>query len=68
MQGLQKKKSKQNLRAMVAHSEWIRLDLITSHANHIAVPLPDNNNLPALSISRPVVNTPSPLSLKATEA
>ena len=35
--------------------------------NRLAVPLPDNN-LPALSISRPVVNTPSAVSLKATEA
>ena len=68
MQGLQKKKSKQDLRAKVAHSERIRLDLTTSRANRLAVPLPDNNNLPALSISRPVVNTPSAVSLKATEA
>ena len=50
MQGLQKKKSKQDLHTKVAHSERIRLDLTTSHANHLAVPLPDNNNLPALSL------------------
>ena len=31
------------------------------------VPLPDNNYLPTLSISRPVVTTPSTVSLKATE-
>ena len=68
MQGLQKKKSKQDLRAKVAHSERIRLDLSTSRANRLAVPLPDNNNLPALSISHPVVHTPSAVSLKATEA
>ena len=68
MQGLEKKKSKQDLCAKVAHSERIRLDLTTSHANHLAVPLPDNNNLPALSIFRPMVNTPSAVSLKAIEA
>ena len=68
MQGLQKKKSKQNLCTKVAHSERIRLDLTTSRANCLAVTLRDNNNLPALFISRPVVNTPSAVSLKATEA
>ena len=68
MQGLQKKKSKQDLRVKVAHSERIRVDLTTSRANGLAVPLPDNNNLPALSITRPVVNTPFAVSLKATEA
>ena len=67
MQSVQKKKSKQDLRAKVAHSERIRLDLTTSRANRLAVPLPDNN-LPALSISRPVVNTSSAVSLNATEA
>ena len=68
MEGPQKKKSKQDLRAKVAHSEWIQLDLTTSHANRLVVPLPDKNNLRALSISHPVVNTPSAVSLKATEA
>ena len=68
MQGLQKKKSQQDLRAKVAHSERIRLDLTTSPANRLAVPLPGNNNHPALSVSRPVVNTPSAVPLKATEA
>ena len=67
MQSVQKKKSKQDLCAKVAHSEQIRLDLTTSRANRLMVPLLDNN-LPALSISRPVVNTPSAVSLKATEA
>ena len=68
MQGLEKKKSKQDLHAKVAHSERIRQDLTTSHANLLTVPLPENNNLPALSISRPMVNTPSAVTLKATEA
>ena len=68
MQGMQKKQSKQDLRDKVAHSERIGLDLTTSRANRLAVPLLDNNNLPALSISRPVVNTPCAVSLKATEA
>ena len=68
MQGLQKKKSKQDLRAKVAHLERIWLDLTTSRVNRLAVPLLDNNNLPALSISCPMVNTPSAVFLKATEA
>ena len=68
MQSLQKKKSKQDLRAKVAHSERIRLDLTTSCANRLVVPVPSNNNHPALSVSRPVVTTPSTVPLKATEA
>ena len=68
MQGLQKKKSKQDARPKVAHSKQIWLDLITSRANRLTVPLPGNNQHPALSVSRPVVNTPSAVPLKATEA
>ena len=68
MESLQKQKSKQDLCAKVAHSERIRLDLTTSCANRLAVPLLCNNNHPALSVSRPVVNTPSAVPLKATEA
>ena len=60
--------TKHDLRAKVAHSERIRLDLITSHANHLVVHLPGNNNQSASSVSRPVVNTPSAVPLKATEA
>ena len=68
MESLQKKKSKQDLRTKVAHSERIRLDLTTSRVNRLAVPLPGYNNQPALSVFRPVVNTPSAVPLKATEA
>ena len=68
MQSRQKKKSKQDLRAKVAHSERIRLDLKTSRPNRLAVPVPGNNNHPALSVSRTVVTTLSAVPLKATEA
>ena len=68
IQSLQKKKSKQDLRAKVAHSERIRLDLTTSHANRLVVPLQGNNNYPALSVSHPMVNTPFAVPLKATQA
>ena len=67
MQSPENKKSKLDLCAKVAHSELIRLDLTTSCVNRLVVPLLDNNNHHTLSVSHPVVNTHSPVPLKATE-